>query len=139
MRPLSTASVLFATLAVGCGGGDPLPAVSDIKAMKATVFARWAEKRHEFAVPQQHWQEILDSLRPASRDYEPLTWQHPADLEITTADGHVVSVQLYELQEPPGAFSIRVDERHKPYYRGGDSERLRKALKAAHEASKKTD
>jgi hypothetical protein len=112
----------------------PLPPVADISEIKATYHDSESLKNIEFAVPQQHWDEIFDALLPAEFDPCPPGWWILGQLDIRLKNGSPFVVMLGRVS-PGGAFAAGETFDARIYYRGGDSTRLEEALRAAYKAS----
>lgn len=118
----------------GCNSNaDPLPKVKSIDRMTATSYQD--QKDTQFDVPQEHWESILDALRPAKRDRSPAKWWGLGRLDIKLKGGRSLVVMLYRTHDGPGAFAAGGTFAQRVYYRGGDSEKLEKAFRAAYSAS----
>jgi hypothetical protein len=132
---------LTAAIALGCGerlsGGrtDPLPASDDIKSMKATYADPVEDKMITFVVPPSHWSKIRDALLPAWYDEDAAKWKMLGELDIEKKRGGRVVVWLFSISQGPGAFAAGPTREQRVYYRGGQSAKLKQALRAAYEAS----
>jgi hypothetical protein len=120
----------------GEGGADPLPKITDIESMKASYFDPAQKAVVQFTVPQPHWSKIRDALAPARRDDNPARWKVLGDLEIKKKGSGQVHVSLYSTSADAGAFAMAAAGKQRVYYRGGQSAKLKQALRAAYEASR---
>ena len=85
-----------------------------------------------FEVPRSHWEPVLSALRPATPDSSPAKWKGLGELDIVTTDGEPFWVGLYSLRgQPVGAFSAGQNHARRKYYRGGSTDTLINAMKAA--------
>jgi hypothetical protein len=116
-------------------GEIELPALGEIESMEA-INEIDGVSRSRFTVPREKWPEFLAALSPAEVDQHPLTWTSIGMLLITKHGGVHVAVGLFFLRAEPGAFSVGM-RGDRVYYRGGDSEALKRTLQAAYEASRK--
>src|SRR5947209_4207508 len=77
MRASPTAALgclAMATCLAGCSGsagGDPLPAIENIRSLRANYFDLDSGQEREFDVPSGHWRPILAALQPARWDSDP--------------------------------------------------------------------
>jgi hypothetical protein len=129
---------IFVLLNTGCSAAthkNPVPVPGEIATMQLSEYYVAGEERGPFVIPPEHWKPILDALTPATWDPEPAPWQVLGSLEIKDKKGRSIHVSLYDLFEvsPPGAFSAGPTFEDRVYFRGGDSNRLRKALRAAYD------
>jgi hypothetical protein len=118
-------------MALGCAPKPkppPVPLAAEVAAMEGTI--DYLEQR-EFTVPQEHWQPILAALLPAKPDPSPATWMGLGELNILDKQGQPIHIDLYLIEEGPGAFAVQRLGDERTYYRGGDSAKLQAALKAA--------
>jgi hypothetical protein len=67
--------------------------------------------------------QILDAMKPFSRDWHPALWQKYGFLNIEFTNGTKVGVEVYDVGEEVGAFSI-----DRVYYRGGSETKLKDIL-----------
>jgi hypothetical protein len=81
-------------------------------------------------VPQSHWAQLLTALRPARRDNYPASWQVLGTLKLTCKGHKQFLVELFNT-DGPGAFAAGETFESRVYYRGGDSAKLKEALKQA--------
>lgn len=136
-------SVLVVSIVLGYLGwrlgwtpaGNPLPQVSEIKNIEATLWD-WKEenKIKDFDVPSKYWPQIRSSFSPARRDPRPAQWQHLGTLDITTNSGEVLSVGVYNVSSP-GAFSVENESGNRTYYRGVLTSKVVSAVRAGHAES----
>ncbi len=113
-----------------------LPKTSDLRTMRAVYHDFKAGEEREFEVPRGHWKLIFAALSPANRDKAPASWESLGRLEIVKKGGDPFHVSLYAVGKGPGAFAAGKTFRERVYYRGGKSDDLVKALRAAYEASR---
>ena len=128
----------MATCLVGCSGsagGDPLPAIENIRSFSASYFDRASGGFLKFDVPRGHWKPILSALQPARSDPDPAKWLVLGELRITLNDGRPFRVDLYSVSEGDGAFSAGPTFEERTYYRGGKTSKLIGALEAARKDS----
>ena len=100
--------------------------------MNAEVYGR--DKAANFSVPAKHFAPLLQSLRPAVKDWNPSKWAVLGELVITTHDGKRTRVGLYRTSSGLGAFSTEPDDSpvsRKQYYRGSTDKAIKDALIAA--------
>ncbi len=114
-----------------------LPEVTEISAMKATYYDGEEHQKIQFWVPKDRWDNIFDALLPAELDTDPAAWQVLGQLDIALNNGHPFVVMLFSLREGMGAFASGDTIERRVYYRGGDSIKLKEALRAAFKASQR--
>lgn len=112
-----------------------LPEVADISEMKASYFDRSIAKQLKFQVPKEHWDKIFEAMLPAQLDRDPAKWQVLGELEMTLKNGRPFVLMMFSVSEGTGAFASGNTFDQRVYYRGGDSTRLKTALRAAYDAS----
>jgi hypothetical protein len=117
------------------GSSYALPDVADIADMKATYYEREGEDEIKFQVPRPYWGEILNALLPAQLDRRPAAWVVLGQLDITLENGRLFVVRLFSVHPGPGAFASGKTFEQRVYYRGGETAKLKEALKAAYEAT----
>lgn len=115
--------------------GNPLPQVSGIKSIEASLWD-WKEENRikDFDVPSRYWPQIRSAFSPARRDPRPASWQHLGTLDITTKSGEVLSVGVYNVSGP-GAFSVEDDTGNRTYYRGVMTDKVVSAVRTGHAES----
>ena len=115
--------------------GNPLPQVSEIKSIEASLWD-WKEENRikDFDVPSKYWPEIRSAFSPARRDPRPAQWQHLGTLDITTNSGEVLSVGVYNVSGS-GAFSVEDDSGSRTYYRGVLTSKVVSAVRTGHTES----
>lgn len=130
-------AVVVATMAArGVEEADgSLPKMSDSRTMRAVYHDVESDEERVFEVPNGHWKLIFAALSPANRDKAPASWESIGRLEIVMKDGGPFHVSLYSVGKGPGAFAAGNTFRERVYYRGGKSDDLVKALRAAYKAS----
>jgi hypothetical protein len=84
-----------------------------------------------FDATAKDWQAIRRHMLPAETDPKPALWEGLAEVKILKKDGKSVRIVLWKPATGSGAFSVGGD-----YYRGGDSDKLLKAILKAHKKSK---
>ena len=114
-----------------------LPAIDNIQAMSAESES---EEIPKFEVPAELWPSLLAALSPADVDSDPAKWEVMGELHITETNGSRTLVNLYwgPSQGERGAFSAGPTFEERIYYRGGNSQELVNAIKAAYEKSMST-
>ena len=70
-------------------------------------------------------EQILDAMKPISRDWHPAKWQKYGFLKIEFTNGTIVDIEVYDVGEEVAAFSI--DRR---YFRGGSETKLKDILES---------
>ncbi len=109
---------------------NPLPLTDDIEGIEYRDPA--TKERAKFTVPREHWDKIFATLQPARRDNFPAKWVIIGELQIACKGGRSFHVSLFDLRDGrPGAFAAGETHEKRVYYRGGDSVRLKEALRAA--------
>jgi hypothetical protein len=126
---------IAAPLLCGCSRTDPivdpLPPLATVKSM--TISRLLIEDRQESAtypIPHAQWQAIYDALSPARVDRTPARWQLLATLTVARINSDPVKIELLDVSNGPGAFSVG-DDQDWVCYRGGKSAELREVLMAA--------
>ena len=114
----------------------PLPDVSEIDQVRATVFLPEQRVPIKFEIPKDFLPRIWAAVQPAKRDPVPAKWVVLGDLTVTSKDGRQLQIFLFKTGHRPGAFAVGPTWEDRDYYRGGDSAALEKALEEAYEASK---
>lgn len=123
-------------LAAGCSRqpANPLPDVSQIERMTASLDFRPRQVVPKFEVPLKQWPSVLACFDQATFDSKPASWTVLGVLHITTKDGKQHTVALYNAQ--PGPFSIKVGD-DKRYYHGMAMDETIAAIKVAYAAAQK--
>jgi hypothetical protein len=139
MRNSVFAVLILMAIATGCVANQKVPAAADIQKMVVVVRKSNHKDDKRVVVPTSHIPKIWATIQPAEVDKFPLKWKFMGyDLEITTKQGKKLKVWLFFRGNPPGAFAVGPVWKERTYFRGGDSQRLRMAIKAAlKDASKK--
>jgi hypothetical protein len=96
------------------------------------------ERVRDCEVPKSSWSKIISCLTPSQLDPRPAKWDKIGVMTIRTHTGQKLRVGLFHIDEPVGAFNVDADSGKRHYYRGGNSEQLRKAMTAAYAESKKS-
>lgn len=109
---------------------SPIPDVSQVNGMRAALLVD--SGRLEFSVPPEHWESVLNALKPCEADLFPAKWQGLGFLAIDRT-GPDLAITLFETGEL-GAFADNGIV-FRAYYRGGNSTTLRQVLLKAYEAS----
>jgi hypothetical protein len=137
--------VACAVVAVGLGWylnlpEPPLPNLSEIERMQATIPDGPPRGSVVFDVPRSHWQAIYSAMQPAHKDEHPAKWVSPGDLNLTLKGGESFYIGLYYVDADlgSGAFSAGPTFEKRVYYRGGNSAKLEKALADALNAYRAT-
>jgi hypothetical protein len=141
-RLLMTASVLLGVIVCfvsWCGidywrSGYRPPRTDDIVGMSAQFRERdTGIEFGPFDVDESSWNAICESLSPWEHDWSPAKWEYMGTLTVRIRNGRTLHVCLFDLpSEPVGAFSLGPNELDRGYFRGGNSNRLRKVLKDAY-------
>jgi hypothetical protein len=94
--------------------------------------------RLRVAIAATHIPKVWAQLQPAAVDNHPYKWEVlDYDLEVTLENGTVLTVWLFNMPTPPGAFAAGPTWEKRTYYRGGNSQRLREAIETALKESQK--
>jgi hypothetical protein len=123
--------------------GYKFPALSDIERMTLDHYDINTETTVQpFDIPEPHWGQLIESLSPSEYDPRPATWVHVGSMTIQLKSGRINRIDLYQLYEKPGAFSVESDLRTpnytRNYYRGGDEDMLNKVILQAYAVFKET-
>ncbi len=112
---------------------DPLPPLADIESVEAEFFAAKDDKQQKFSVSQANWENVFEALKPAQVDARPANWQVLGELQINRHNNKPFHVFLFDIDTPgePGAFAAGESWEERTYYRGGDSDKLKQALRKA--------
>lgn len=113
-----------------------VPEAAEIQSMVAALYnsPQKFPDIPEFTVPAEHIPRILDAMKPAKKDDQPMKWQVLGHLKMACNDNDVVEVHLYWTRHPLfGAFSVRGGS----YYLGGSDKGIEDAIRAAYADSQK--
>ena len=140
MKTIPLVFALVLPVFAGCASGegfepDPFPDPATLLAFKVTNLDRAAPPRRPFDVPPAQRAPILAALAPARRDDAMPKGIVLGHLDLVDGGGRAIAVDLYATGEETGAFAVVGSPRSRISYRGGKSADLRRALKAAYEAS----
>ncbi len=116
---------------------SPLPDAKQVKSVSIKFDHPKQRDDIEFTATPEDWKAIRAALLPAKRDPKPADWEWLATVKIVKKDGQPLQVELYTTSKDPGAFAAGKTYKQRVYYRGGKTAALVKAIKAAHEKSKK--
>ena len=105
---------------------SPLPPLDTIHSMKVCFWDPTSRETVEFDVPQDHWGNIYAGLLPARRDPHPAKWEGMGSIEIKRKFAFDFEIALFYTD----AFAIETWGKQ-VYYRGGDSNELVRAIRAA--------
>jgi len=109
--------------------GFPFPTASECAKVHLTIDT--ISSTQEFDAPEASWESLVSALTPSQFDPAPAAWQALLKLDIHTIQGQLVHIDCYDLgNEPIGAFSVEIQGSRKSY-RGGNTERLLKAVVSA--------
>lgn len=115
----------------------PLPPFEDIEDIKAEFGDSVFKKEFKFTVPREHWQSVYDGLLPSRIDFFTGGGVIFGELQITMKDRTLFVVVLFDLDDERQVnFKAGPFEGKRWHYRGGNTEQLKKALRAAYEAAK---
>lgn len=128
------------SLFVGCRSRPvvvhPLPAITDVLTVTASYFDSDSNKNIRFDVPLSQLPAIFAALEPAVLDPMPSKWIGLGDMKMTLSGGRRFQVDFYELAPTEqGAFSAGETYEQRIYYRGGSSQKLLDALRAAYDVA----
>ena len=104
----------------------PLPAIDRVARVGATI--QFGHRVSTFEVPKEYWSRLWATMEPANRDNHAAKWVALGEMDVSTLNGDNFVVHLYTLSEPPGAFSVVPPVGKRVYYRGGDSDALKRVL-----------
>lgn len=106
----------------------PLPSPSSVARIEADILI--GSNFTKFDVAPEWWPKLWDTMQPATIDFLPAKWKTIGSITVKFKNNSSVFIGLYVLKETPGAFSIGPW-----YYRGGDSDKMKKVINAAYQAS----
>ena len=112
---------------------DPFPPLADIVSIEVKedyVDPDTGVHAGTLLVPAEHYEDIFDALKPARKDRNPAKWQVLGEMTIRTKGG-VFKVFLFDLPDRIGAFAAGPTWEERMYYRGGNSDQLKDALRNA--------
>jgi hypothetical protein len=124
------------------------PNASEVRAMTAVLFRPPARitgntLHVDFTVPDRNIPDILTSMTPASRDWNPGKWQSLGELHVICNDGRRMTIDLYMTLGSRSAFSVNAPDRPwetlfvSNYFRGGSDRAIVDALRRAYLASRR--
>lgn len=116
----------------------PLPSAKEIQ--KVTIeFDHPRADTVRFQAKPEDWSAIRATLTPAKRDPNPAKWEGVGTVQLIKKNGQPLNVYLYTTSKPPGAFSAGKSFRERIDCRGGNTQKLIKALNKAYKASQKAE
>src|SRR5688500_11356642 len=75
--------------------GPKLPLAHEIVTIRAVTTGWLGRTGASFAVPQRHWNRILDILSQARRT-SGMKWAVYGDLKVTSRDGTILDIAVYD-------------------------------------------
>ena len=81
----------------------PLPNLSEVERMQASISDGTVRGTVVFDVPRSHWQAIYSAMQPAHRDEHPANWVSPGDLSLTLKGGKSFYIGLYDVDANLGS------------------------------------
>lgn len=115
----------------------------DVKEITSIQLLNTVEESDEnpkyFEVSKANWPVLLSSLEPSEYDPSPAKWVAIGVMRIQQRKGPVIEIELFTVRGNIGAFAVEpTSGGERKYYRGGNSESLKKAIRSAYFNSNKS-